>query len=140
MFVITVKLDHKDHSCNEFAVITKKFNYAFFGPKWSFYYIKINGYTVYVHVEFVWMYTECATWKKYNFTNLVINELDLIKKCHLLFKKYSFFDELLGKDHAVLHVHVVVGGPVDQEEFSKCWRRRVEVFGTVKNVAILYGL
>ncbi len=53
MFVITVKLDHKDHSCNEFAVIMNKFNNAFFGPKWSYYYININGYNVHGRVEFV---------------------------------------------------------------------------------------
>ena len=35
---------------------------------------------------------------------------------HLLLEKDSLFDEFFGKDHAVLHVHVVVGGAVHQEQ------------------------
>ena len=63
----------------------------------------------------------------------------LIFKCFwdLLLEQNSLLDELFSEDHAVLHVDVVVGGAVDQEQLPESRRRRVEVLGTVENVAIL---
>jgi len=63
----------------------------------------------------------------------------LIFKCFwdLLLEQNSLLDELFSEDHAVLHVNVVVGGAVDQEQLPEGRRRRVEVLGTVENVAIL---
>ncbi len=37
----------------------------------------------------------------------------------------------------MLHVNVVVGGAVNQEQLPEGGRRRVEVLGAVENVAIL---
>jgi hypothetical protein len=54
-----------------------------------------------------------------------------------LLEQNSLLDELFSEDHAVLHVNVVVGGAVDQEQLPEGRRRRVEVLGTVENVAIL---
>jgi hypothetical protein len=54
-----------------------------------------------------------------------------------LLEQNSLLDELFSKDHAVLHVDVVIGGAVDQEQLPESRRRRVEVLGAVENVAIL---
>ena len=56
---------------------------------------------------------------------------------HLLLEKDSLFDEFFGKDHAVLHVHVVVSGAVHQEQLPEGRGRRVEVLGTVEDVTVL---
>jgi hypothetical protein len=56
---------------------------------------------------------------------------------NLLLKQNSLLDELFSEDHAVLHVDVVVGGAVNQKQLPEGRRRRVEVLGTVEDVAIL---
>ena len=56
---------------------------------------------------------------------------------HLLLEKNTLFDELFCQDHAVLHVHVVVGGAVHQEQLPEGRRSWVEVLGTVEDVTVL---